>query len=81
MTRDPSTDQPGDDPDNFVVLTKDAKGISVKADVFANIFAFIEPHLGEVDDLIFCTHGNLSKRWVWNGEGWSWEPGLFSRLG
>ena len=69
LTRDPEP-QPDDDPDNFDVILDNQGHLSLKDDVGANGFSFSKQKSKGVNGLLFCTSGNVSALWVWDGDNW-----------
>ena len=68
FTRDPGP-QFGDDPDGFDVFVEKDGQFSEKAEVAVNGFAFSKESNQGVNDLLFCTLGELYK-WKWDKNNW-----------
>ena len=69
LTRDPDP-QPEDDPDSFDIILEQQGHLSVKVGVGANGFSFAKQAQQGVNGLLFCTQGDLSKLWTWQGYNW-----------
>ncbi len=69
LIRDPDP-QPEDDPDGFDIILEQQGHLSVKAGVGANGFSFAKESQQGSNGLLFCTQGDLSKVWTWQGNNW-----------
>jgi hypothetical protein len=69
LTRDPEP-QPVDDPDGFFIILQAGTHYSIAANVAANAFSFSKNETNGVNGLLFCTHGDISNEWVWDGKAW-----------